>query len=26
VTDVLDGAAKELLNRGAYIRDVLEAL
>jgi len=26
VTDVLDGAAKELLNRGAYISDVLEAL
>ena len=26
VTDVLDGAARELLNRGAYIRDVLEAL
>lgn len=26
VTDALDGAAKELLNRGAYIRDVLEAM
>jgi len=26
VTGVLDGAAKELLDRGAYIRDVLEAL
>ena len=26
VTGVLDGAAKELLNRQAYIRDVLEAL
>ena len=25
VTDALDGAARELLDRGAYIRDVLEA-
>jgi len=26
VTDLLDGAAKDLISRGAYIRDVLEAL